>query len=183
VEVAQGPRVAPEELIYTPEGAATVTLTAVYVPAGMVTFAATRFVSVCRRVSSKSVEGFDENTDTAPPLDGVSVIPIIGIEKLTTDVFVGGVSEMVRLRVALPPPPQFVVHAFFNPLQELSIKIAAIAMNKRDFFEFIYIPQDWIRQTAPDGPDGWESPSNTVAPAPNPERPGISCGAQLLTVR
>lgn len=130
----------------------------------MVTFAATRFVSVCNRVNSKSVDGFEENTDTALPLDGVSVIPIIGNEKLTTDVFVGGVSEMVRLRVALPPPPQFVVHAFFNPLHELSTKITVTTMNKRDFFEFIHIPQDWIRQTAPDGPDGWESPRNTVAP-------------------
>jgi len=62
------------------------------------------------------------------------------------------------------PLPQFVVHAFFNPLQELSVRIAARAINRRDFLEFIGIPHNRIRQTAPDGPDGWESPRNTLAP-------------------
>jgi hypothetical protein len=159
-----GPTVAPVALINTPDGAATVTLTAVYVPAATVTFVATKFVSDCSRVSSKSVDGFDENTETALPLEGVSVIPMMGKEKLTTVAFVGGVSEIVRLSEELPvPPPQFTVHGFFKPLQELKVNSAATTINKRDFFEFIDTPQDRIRQTAPDGPDGWESPRHTLS--------------------
>jgi hypothetical protein len=135
----QVPKLLPELLMYTPDGAATVTFTAVYVPAATVTLLAIKLVSVCRRVNSKSVDGFDENTETALPLDGVSVIPIIGNEKLTTLALVGGVSEMVRLRDALPGPLQF-VHGVFKPLQELTAKIAAMAINRRDFFEFIAYP-------------------------------------------
>ena len=102
--------------------------------------------------------------------------------KLTTEVFVGGVSEIVRLSDALPPPPQFVVHAFFTPLHELSVRITASAIHKRDFFEFIHTPHDRIWQTAPDGPDGWESPRHTVAPRTGPHDRGKRRSAQLLTV-
>jgi hypothetical protein len=55
-------------------------------------------------------------------------------------VLVGGVSEIVRLSLELPPPPQFVVHLFFNPLQELKVTIAAMTTKRRDFFEFIQHP-------------------------------------------
>jgi len=64
----------------------------------------------------------------------------------------------------LPLPPQFVVHAFFTPLHELSVKTAATAIHTRDFFEFIHAPHDRIWQTAPDESGGWESPRNTLAP-------------------
>lgn len=106
-----------------------------------------------------SVEGFEENTETGLPLEGVNVIPMIGKVKLTTEVLVGGVSEIVRLREELPVTVQLVVQAVFNPLQELKTKMAAKAINRRDFFEFMLTPHDRIRQTAPDGPDGWESPT------------------------
>jgi hypothetical protein len=136
----QVPTVAPEELINTADGAATVTFTAVYVPAATFTFEAIRFVSDCRRVSSYFADELGENTDTALPFEGVSVIPMIGSEKLTILVLVGGVSEIVKLSLELPPPPQFVVHLFFNPLQELKVTIAAMTTKRRDFFEFIQHP-------------------------------------------
>lgn len=122
----------------------------------------TRFVSDCNRVSSKSVEGFDENTDTALPLDGVSVIPIIGKLKLTTLVFVGGVSEIVMLKFALPPP-QFVVHELFKPLHELTAKTAASAANKSIFFEFIAHPTPGFGRSHTLGTPG--IPNQTVSPS------------------
>jgi hypothetical protein len=96
--------------------------------------------------------------ETGLPLDGVSVIPMTGKVKLTTEVFVGGVSDIVTLKNA-SPPPQFVVHAVFNPLHELSASIAAKAIIRRVLFDFIHSPHDWIWQTTPEKPDGWESPS------------------------
>jgi len=100
----------------------------------------TRFVSDCSRVSSKFVDGFDENTDTALPLDGVSVIPITGSVKLTTLVFVGGVSEIVMLKPVFPPPPQFVTQTLFNPLHELTPQVASNATATRAILDFIRIP-------------------------------------------
>lgn len=140
------PKLLPVLLINTPDGAATVTFTAVYVPAVTVTLLVIKFVSVCRRVNSKSLDGFDENTETALPLEGVSVIPIIGNEKLTTLALLGGVSEIVKLREAFPPPPQFVVHGVFNPLQELAAKMAAMAKKKRLFVEFITYPRTGLNR-------------------------------------
>ena len=99
-----------------------------------------------------------------PPPEGVRLIPAIGRLKLRTSTPVGGVSNSVTLTVAVPVVPQFVVHLFFSPLQELSASTPTSVMNIRDFFEFILTPHDRIRQTAPDGPDGWESPRNTLAP-------------------
>ena len=90
-------------------------------------------------------------------------MPITGRVKLTTDAFVGGVSDIVMLTSASPPPPQFVVHTSPSPLHELRAKIAIAATMRRLFFEFILTPHDRIGQTAPDGPDGWESPKHTVA--------------------
>jgi hypothetical protein len=153
----QAPTVALEALTKNPEGAATVTFTAVYVPAVTDWFATIRFVSDWSRVNSKFVEGFDENTDTVLPLDGVNVIPIIGNVKLTTVVFAGGLSEIVILRLALPPPLQF-VHGVFSPLHELKAKIVTSAIKTSVFFEFIHIPHARIWQTAPVETVGWESP-------------------------
>jgi hypothetical protein len=133
----QVPNAVLEELKNTPDGAATVTLTAVYVPAA--TFCVVmKFVSDCRRVNSKSVDGFDENTETPLPLEGVRVMPMIGRVKLTADVFAGGVSEIVMLNdESALPPPQFVVHALCSPLQELcdNANVPATASNRRDFLE------------------------------------------------
>jgi len=66
---------------------------------------------------------------------------MIGNEKLTTLAFVGGVSEMVKLSDALPPPGVQFVHGVFKPLQELTAKMAAMATNKRLFFDFIKYPR------------------------------------------
>jgi hypothetical protein len=117
--------------------------------------------SDCNRVSSKFAE---ENTETWLPVVGVSVIPTTGKVKLRMVVFAGGVSEMVRLSKELPLTVQFVMQVVFSPLQEFSVRKAARAANRRDFFEFIDTPHDRIRQTALDGPDGWESPRDTLAP-------------------
>ena len=75
-----------------PDDDATVTLIAVYVPATTVTLSATREESVCSRVISKLAFDVGENTETGLPLDGVSVIPTIGIVKLSKLTPVGGVS-------------------------------------------------------------------------------------------
>lgn len=98
------------------------------------------------------------------PVASVRLIPAIGRLKLRTSTPVGGVSNSVTLTVAVPVVPQFIVHLFFSPLQELRVTTAATVIHRRDFFEFIHAPHDRIRQTAPDGPDGWESPRNTLAP-------------------
>ena len=174
------PSVLPEELTYTPDGPDTVTLTAVYVPAGTFTLVITRLVSDCSRVSSKFPE---LNTDTALPLEGVNDIPTMGRVKLATEVLVGGVSVMVRLNNASPPPPQFVVHLSCNPLQELSARIATTAIKIRVFLEFIDIPHDRIWLTAPDGPGRLGIPQNTVAHvagAPN-ARKGRKCSSANRT--
>jgi len=53
----------------------------------------------------------------------------------------GGVSEMVRLREELPPPPQFTVQTVdFEPLQEVRMNIAEIPRIKRVRFEFMQTP-------------------------------------------
>ena len=84
-----------------------------------------------------------ENTETWPPDEEVSEIPTIGRVKLTTVVFVGGVSEMETLSEALPPPPpQLEVHGFFTPLQEESDRIAANAAKATYFLEFMQTPHD-----------------------------------------
>jgi hypothetical protein len=70
-------------------------------------------------------------TATWVPEDEVREIAIIGRVKLTTVVFVGGVSEMDTLSEALPPPPQFVTHRLPTPLQEESNKLAAHTANTR----------------------------------------------------
>ncbi len=67
-------------------------------------------------------------------------MPIIGSEKLTMFVLVGGVSEIVRLSALLPPPPQLVVQTLFNPLHELRVRTARKAINTRDFLEFMQHP-------------------------------------------
>jgi hypothetical protein len=65
-------------------------------------------------------------------------MPMIGIEKLTIDVLLGGVSEIVTLSFELPPP-QFVVQALCSPLQEFSANVIVVATtsNRRDFRKFI----------------------------------------------
>jgi hypothetical protein len=44
------------------------------------------------------------------------------------------------------------VQVVFKPLQELSASTDARATNREHFFEFIHVPRERIRQTAPDGP-------------------------------
>jgi hypothetical protein len=88
----------------------------------------------------------------------------MGRVKLSKFMPVGGVSYRVMLSVAVPLVVQFVTQVVFKPLQELSARRAASATNRREFFEFIGTPHDRIRQIAPDGPDGWESPADTLAP-------------------
>ena len=81
-------------------------------PAATEAFVTTTSESVCKRVNSKFTGELGENTETEVPLAVVNLIPVIGRVKLTTVVFVGGVSEMEILREALPFPPQFVTHRF-----------------------------------------------------------------------
>lgn len=127
-------------MIYTPDGADTVTLTAVYLPAATETFAAIKFVSDCRRVNSKFAV---ENTETGLPLEGESVIPMTGKVKLATEVFVGAVSETVRLREAfpVPPPPPPPPPLLFSPLQEASGSTAIRAKRTSKLFEFMQTPR------------------------------------------
>jgi hypothetical protein len=180
--VQELPRLLPVLLMYTPEGAATVTLTAVYVPAATVTLLVIKFVSVCSRVNSKSLDGFDENTETALPLEGVSVIPMIGNEKLTTLAFVGGVSEIVKLSDALPPFGVQSVHGVFKPLHELTAKMAAIAKKKKLFLEFITYPRTGLNQTRPHRPNRCTSPREYCSAARCLQLAGKPGRAQLLTV-
>jgi hypothetical protein len=180
-----------EELYNTPEGAATVTLTAVYVPAAT-SCVVMKFVSDCSRVNSKSADGFEEKTETALPLEGVRVMPMIGNVKLTMDVFVGGVSEMVMLS-DVSPPPQLVVHALCSPLHELNAKanVAATTSNRRDFLGLISrTPLGTIYRATTTGlgrPHQTDRtagiPQNTVALWRTLLEKGKSHRVQLLTVR
>jgi hypothetical protein len=111
------------------------------VPAATEAFVTTTSESDCNRVNSKFAAELGENTETDVPLAVVSLIPVIGRVKLTTVVFLGGVSEMETLSIALPPP-QLVVHLFFVPLQEERDRIAENTIKTRYFLEFIQTPHD-----------------------------------------
>jgi hypothetical protein len=67
-----------------------------------------------------------------------------GKVKLRTELFAGGVSEMVRLREALPvppPPPPPPPPLLFRPLQEASGRIARTARRDSILFEFMQTPR------------------------------------------
>jgi hypothetical protein len=112
------------------------------VPAATDAFATTTSESGCNRVNSKLAAVLAENTETWLPEEEVSEIPTIGRVKLTTVVLVGGVSEMETLSMALPLPPQLVVHLFFVPLQDESDRIAANTAKTRYFLELMQTPHE-----------------------------------------
>jgi hypothetical protein len=73
----------------------------------------------------------------------------MGRVKLITPTPAGGVSESVRLSVALPLTVQFVVQtAVLSPLQEVRMKIAEIPRRKRARFEFMQTPHVKIKHQA-----------------------------------
>jgi hypothetical protein len=73
----------------------------------------------------------------------------MGRVKLITPTPAGGVSERVRLSVALPLTVQFVVQtAVFRPLQEVRAKIAEIPRIRRPRFEFMQTPHVKIKHQA-----------------------------------
>ena len=101
--------------------------------------------SVCRRVAST-----DETAvviATALPDDGVKLMPTMGRVKLRISTPVGGVSYIVIERLALPPPPQFVVQVLFGPLQDDNDRAAIARRNRNAHFQFIEHPVDRIPQT------------------------------------
>jgi hypothetical protein len=103
------------------------------------------------------VDGLDEKTDMALPLEGVKVIPMMGKEKLTTLAPDGVVSEMVMLSDALPLPPQLVVHLFSSPLHEFRTANATITNSIRNRFESMDTPrQDSSQLTS--AAISWEAP-------------------------
>jgi hypothetical protein len=138
----QLPTWAPELLMNVPEAAPTVTLTAVYVPVATDALATSTSESDCNRVNSKLAAVPEENTETLLPDEEVNEMPTMGKVKLTTVVFVGGVSEMETLSKALPPGLQFVVHRLCTPLQEESDRLAANTAKTRYFLELMRTPHD-----------------------------------------
>jgi hypothetical protein len=70
----------------------------------------------------------------------------MGSVKLITPTPVGGVSERVRLSVALPLTVQFVVQVVFRPLQEVRAKIAEIPRIRRARLEFMQTPHVQIKR-------------------------------------
>ncbi|HEY2459119.1 MAG TPA: DEAD/DEAH box helicase, partial [Candidatus Acidoferrum sp.] len=79
------------------------------------------------------------------PLDGVSVIPTIGIVKLSKLTPVGGVSNIEIDTVALPVGPQLVQGGDdFKPLQEVSATAAVTARNASKPLERMHTPHDRI---------------------------------------
>jgi hypothetical protein len=124
---------------------ASVTLIEVYVPAATVTLSATSEESVCSRVISKLAFDVGENMGIGLPLDGVSVIPTIGIVKLSKLTPVGGVSNIEIDTVALPVGPQLVQGGDdFKPLQEVSATAAVTARNASKPLERMHTPHDRI---------------------------------------
>ena len=90
--------------------------------AGTEAFVTTTSESDCSRVSSKFA--VEPKTETSVPVELVSLIPVMGKVKLRMVVFVGGVSEIETLSIALPFTTQFVTHRLCTPLQEESDRIA-----------------------------------------------------------
>jgi hypothetical protein len=80
------------------------------------------------------------------PDEGVKLMAAMGSVKLKMSTPMGGVSYIVMLSLALPPP-QFVMQVLFGPLQDDNDK-AAIAMRSRNArLQFIEHPVDKIAQT------------------------------------
>ena len=99
--------------------------------------------SVCRRVASSEVTaGVIANW---LPDEGVKLMAAMGSVKLKRSTPVGGVSYIVMLRLALPPPQ--VVQVLFGPLQEDNDKAAIATRSRNARFQFIGHPVDKIAQT------------------------------------